>query len=185
MREHFGMRGNGTIMEIRESLTSDLESIRCLHLDAFDEEENEEVSKLALDLVDDSSSILSLVAVEEDAVIGHVVFSPVSISNNGNLSGFILSPLAVSPSEQKQGVGNKLIQFGLDLLAKSGVDAVFVLGDPNYYSRSGFHTGHDVNPPYPLPYPEAWQVKELKVGALQGISGTVECVSTLMFPGLW
>ncbi|KHD07787.1 hypothetical protein PN36_29015 [Candidatus Thiomargarita nelsonii] len=174
-------------MNIRESLNSDLESIRNLHLEAFGEEENEEVSKLALDLASDSdsSSILSLVAVEEGAVIGHVVFSPISISNNDNLSGFILAPLAVSPSEQKQGVGSKLIQFGFDTLAKNDVDAVFVLGDPNYYSRSGFHTDHDVNPPYSLPYPEAWQAKELKVGALQGVSGTVECVSVLMPPELW
>jgi len=174
-------------MNIRESLNSDLESIRNLHLEAFGEEENEEVSKLALDLASDSdsSSILSLVAVEEGAVIGHVVFSPISISNNDNLSGFILAPLAVSPSEQKQGVGSKLIQFGFDTLAKNDVDAVFVLGDPNYYSRSGFHTDHDVNPPYSLPYPEAWQAKELKVGALQGVSGTVECVSVLMSPELW
>ena len=66
-------------MNIRESLTSDLESIRNLHLEAFGEEESEEVSKLAIDLADDSSSILSLVAVEEGAVIGHVVFSPISI----------------------------------------------------------------------------------------------------------
>ncbi len=172
-------------MNIRESLTSDLESIRNLHLEAFGEEEGETVSKLALDLAGGSSSILSLVAVEEGAVIGHVVFSPISISNNDNLSGFILAPLAVLPSEQKQGVGGRLIQFGLDTLAKNDVDAVFVLGDPNYYSRSGFHTGHDVNPPYSLPYPEAWQAKELKVGALQGVSGTVECVSVLMSPELW
>jgi len=172
-------------MNIRKSLTSDLESIRNLHLEAFGEEESEEVSTLALDLAGVSSSILSLVAVKVGAVIGHVVFSPISISDNDNLSGFILAPLAVSPLEQKQGVGSKLIQFGLDTLAKNDVDAVFVLGDPNYYCRSGFHTGHDVNPPYSLPYPEAWQAKELKVGVLQGVSGTVECVSALMSSKLW
>jgi len=172
-------------MNIRESLSSDLESIRNLHLEAFGKEESEEISKLALVLADDSSSNLSLIAVKEGAVIGHVVFSPIDISNNDNLSCFILVPLAVSPSEQKQGVGSKLIQFGLDTLAKNDVDTVFVLGDPNYYKRSGFHTGHNVNPPYSLPYPEAWQAKELKEGALQGVSGTIECVSALMSPELW
>jgi len=88
-------------MNIRESLSSDLKSIRNLHLEAFGEEESEEISKLALVLAGDSSSNLSLVTVKEGAVIGHVVFSPINISNNDNLSCFILVPLAVSLSEQK------------------------------------------------------------------------------------
>ena len=172
-------------MTIRKSLASDLEPIKNLYLDAFGDEENEDVSRLALDLASDSSSTLSLVAVEDDMVIGHVVFSPVTISNNENISSFILAPIAVSPLEQKQGIGSKLIQFGLNTLAKNNVDAVFVLGDPTYYRRSGFHTEHDVKPPYSLPYPDAWQVIELKLGALNGVSGTVECVSALMSPELW
>jgi len=170
-------------MTIRKSLASDLEPIKNLYLDAFGDEENEDVSRLALDLASDSSSTLSLVAVEDDMVIGHVVFSPVIILNNENITSFILSPIAVSPL--KQGIGSKLIQFGLNTLAKNNVDTVFVLGDPNYYRRRGFHTEHDVKPPYSLSYPEAWQVIELKVGALNGVSGTVECVSALMSPELW
>ena len=88
-------------MNIRESLFSDLESIRNLHLEAFGEGKSEEISKLSLVLAGDSSSNLSLIAVKEGAVIRHVVFSPINISNSDNLSCFILVPLAVSPSEQK------------------------------------------------------------------------------------
>lgn len=172
-------------MIIRKSLVSDLDPIKNLHLEAFGDEENEIVSNLAVDLASDSSSTLSLVAVEDDEVIGHVVFSPVTISNNENISSVILAPLAVSPLKQKQGIGSKLIQFGLDMLAKNNVETVFVLGDPNYYRRSGFHTEHNVKPPYSIPYPEAWQVIELKVDALKGVSATVECVSALMSPELW
>lgn len=172
-------------MDIRESLTTDFESIKALHHEAFGDEENEEVAKLALNLASDTPSNLSLVAVKGTAVIGHIVFSPVSISNNDYLSGYILAPLAVAPSSQKQGIGSDLIQYGLDVLANNDVDAVFVLGDPNYYRRCGFHTAHNIKPPYSVPYPEAWQVKELKAGVLQGVSGTVECVSVLMVPELW
>ena len=172
-------------MEIRESLASELSSIGDLHLEAFGEEEGEQVSKLAVELASNSPSNFSLVALEEDSIIGNAVFSPVGISNHADLSGFILAPLAVSPSRQKQGVGSRLIKTGLDVLAKKQVDVVFVLGDPNYYGRSGFHTDHDVNPPYSLPYPEAWQVLELKAGILKGVSGTVKCAPALMYPELW
>lgn len=173
-------------MIIRESLNTDLTSIRALHLAEFGEEENQVVSKLAVALVNDLSSNLSLVAVEGDDVIGHVVFSPVTISNHEKLSSFILAPLVVASSVQNQGVGSKLIQFGFDTLANRGVGSVFVYGDPNYYSRSGFGTADNVKPPYVISYPaEAWQVKELKADALQGISGTIKCVSALMEPELW
>ena len=172
-------------MEIRESSTSELDRIRELHLDAFDAEENEEVSRLAVELAVDSATNLSLVALDDGLIVGHVVFSPVSVSNHVELSGFILAPLAVAPSRQKQGVGSKLIDSGLDTLATRDVDVAFVLGDPNYYGRSGFHTEHDVNPPYQLPYPEAWQARELRTGALEGISGTVQCVPASMCPAIW
>lgn len=172
-------------MEIRQSSPLELDRIGELHLDAFGAEENEEVSALAVELTGDSTSNLSLVAIDDGSIIGHVVFSPVSISNHEDLSAFILAPLAVSPSRQKQGVGSKLIDFGLDVLAARSVDVAFVLGDPNYYGRSGFHTEHEVSPPYPLPYPEAWQARELKTAVLENVSGTIRCVPALMHPELW
>ncbi|CAG34972.1 GNAT family N-acetyltransferase [Desulfotalea psychrophila] len=172
-------------MIIRESKSRELEAIYALHMAAFDADERELVAKLAIDLIKAAHPLLSLVAVSDDLVIGHILFSPVSISNNDNLSCFILAPLAVSPARQRQGVGSQLIEHGLRTLTAQGADVVFVLGDPDYYSRSGFHPVHDVSPSYSLPYPEAWQAKELRVGALQGVSGTVECVSVLMSPELW
>lgn len=172
-------------MEIRQSLSSDLKAIGALHLEAFGAQENEIVSKLALALAGLASPVLSLVAVNKEQVIGHVIFSPVSISTNTTLSCVILAPLAVSPAVQKQGVGSRLIRSGLDNLAKRNVDLVFVLGDPNYYCRSGFKPCKQIKPPYLLPYPEAWQAKELKAGVLHGVSGTVACLPPLMSPELW
>ena len=172
-------------MNIRKSRVSDLKSIAKLHIEAFSEEENEVVAKLALDLVVDDSRIVSLVATEDDELIGHVVFSPARIVNNKKLSSYILAPLAISPSVQKRGIGGMLVRHGLETLSARHVDAVFVLGDPNYYCRSGFHSSFDIKPPYSLPYPEAWQAIELTTGALQGVSGTLECVPVLMSPELW
>ena len=172
-------------MHIRKSTSPDSQFIRKLHLEAFDSNEREVVSRLALELASASEPVLSLVAVEEDEIIGHVVFSPMKIIPGNDVFAYILAPLAVVPARQKQGIGTQLIQSGLNALAEMGVDAVFVLGDPNYYKRSGFYVGHSINAPYQLPYPEAWLAKELKAGALQGVTGTADCMPALMLPELW
>lgn len=172
-------------MDIRKSTSADSGLIRKLHVEAFDVSEREAVAKLALDLIDESESVLSLVAVENDEIIGHVVFSPMKIMPDDNLSAYILAPLAVAPDRQKQGVGSRLIRSGMDALAEMKVDAVFVLGDPDYYGRSGFRAGHGVSAPYPIPYPEAWLIREVTAGALQGVSGTAQCLAVLMDPEHW
>ncbi|RCU51922.1 N-acetyltransferase [Corallincola luteus] len=172
-------------MIIRRSSTTDLDAIQQLHQSAFGEAEGEAVAQLALALVADPSKVLSLVAVAENKVIGHVLFSPIQIVNYDSVSGYILAPLAVAPTAQRQGVGMKLIRFGLELLANQSVDIVMVLGDPNYYGRCGFHTEHKLAPPYSLPYPEAWQAIALQEHALQEVSGLVKCVPVLMAPEYW
>lgn len=178
-------------LNIRVSRQSELGAIRELHMAAFAGEghagydESEEVTVLALNLLKAGPDVLSLVAVDGEEVIGHIIFSPASITNHGDIRCFILVPLAVSPTRQKSGTGARLIKAGLDRLKRDGVQAVFVLGDPAYYSRSGFHTRHRVAPPYELPYPEAWQVIELEPGILDDVSGTLECLPELMSPELW
>lgn len=171
-------------MEISESIPSQLAVIEALYIESFGEEENQVVAKLAVALAKLDSN-LSLVATEKDHIVGHIVYSPVSISGNENLSGYILAPLAVSPSHQKRGVGKSLIEKGFSKLSERGVEVVFVLGDPNYYRRLGFHTDHSIQPPYVLDYPEAWQVIALKPEALKDVKGTVSCVPVLMAPELW
>lgn len=79
---------------------------------------------------------LSLVA-EEDGVVGHVAFSPVSV---GEVAGswYGLGPVSVAPDRQGQGVGKALITAGLDQLRQIGAGGCVVLGDPAYYQRFGF-----------------------------------------------
>ena len=172
-------------IEIRDSLPAELPAIKALHLAAFGDEESEEVAQLAIDLVRCPEPVLSLVAVSNGQLLGHIVFSPVTFTDNPELTGSILSPMGVSPAAQKRGIGSQLIAAGLDHLKQAGVDAVFVLGDPAYYGRSGFHCNHQVQTPYPVPYPEAWQVLELMPGVLEGREGSISCVEPLMVPGLW
>ena len=174
-------------MRIRQSSSADLEAIRQLHLQAFGESEGEAVSQLALQLLQQVSpdEMLSLVAEQQGEIIANVIFSRVSVDTNEQPAGYILCPLAVMPTVQRCGIGKGLIREGLQMLTKRGAGYVLVLGDPDYYSRSGFHANHQLDPPYPLPYPQAWLAQELEAGVLANITGSVRCADCLMVPEYW
>jgi putative acetyltransferase len=84
---------------------------------------------------------VSLVAEIDGRVVGHVAFSPVTISD-GTLGWYGLGPVSVLPEYQNQGIGKSLINEGLFLLKKLGGQGCALVGDPNYYRRFGFQ-----NPP--------------------------------------
>ena len=80
---------------------------------------------------------LSLVALHDEELVGHVAFSPVVI---GELTHhwFGLGPISVQPELQKTGIGSALINKGLEMLKGSGAHGCALIGDPKYYSRFGF-----------------------------------------------
>jgi putative acetyltransferase len=80
---------------------------------------------------------ISLVAQENDKIVGHVAASPVSISD-GSSGWFGLGPISVSPERQGQGIGTLLMNRAMQLLREQGASGCVVLGDPGYYSRFGF-----------------------------------------------
>lgn len=174
-------------MNIRESTESDRGSIRAVHQDAFGPSEGETVSQLAVDLLEDETAhpVLSLVAEEENGIIGNVIFSSVRIEDAENVSACIMAPVAVVKRVQRQGTGTRLIKHGLEMLRARGAEIVLVLGDPAYYARTGFNADHDLVAPYELEYPEAWMAKELVEGALSGVHGRVRCASCLSSPEYW
>lgn len=77
---------------------------------------------------------ISLVAEDEGVVVGHVMFSPMTAP----FRALGLAPVSVTPKRQMFGIGGALIRNGLDRARAAGWDAVFVLGDPEYYTRFGF-----------------------------------------------
>jgi putative acetyltransferase len=118
---------------------------------------------------------LSLVAVDDDEIVGHVLFSPVTIhSETGEFRALGMGPVAVRPDCQKQGVGSGLIRTSLDILHQQGHAVVVVEGDPIYYARFGFEDASrfgldcEFNPP-----PGCFMVLELRAGALAGRTGMV------------
>jgi putative acetyltransferase len=178
-------------LQIRASRPDETEQLLRLHRAAFagdghaGYDESEQVAALVERLLRASPAIVSLVAEDDGTLVGHILFSPAWIRGFDDIRCAILSPMAVVPIRQKAGIGTSLIRAGLSRLEAEGVQAVFVLGDPAYYGRSGFHVDHRVAAPYDLPYPEAWQAIELQPGVLADVSGTLVCLPALMSPELW
>lgn len=99
------------------------------------------------------AATLSLVAVRDHEIVGHILFSPVTITGpDGEHTAIGLAPMAVLPSAQNDGIGSRLVRAGLDQLRAAGHAVVVVLGHPAYYPRFGFvrasihglRYGHDV-----------------------------------------
>ncbi|OWY65008.1 GNAT family N-acetyltransferase [cyanobacterium TDX16] len=122
------------------------------------------------------NSALSLVAIESDRLVGHILFSEIAIvSPQGEVTALALAPLAVLPQFQNQGIGSQLVRAGLKQCQVLGYKIVIVLGHPNFYNRFGFAPAIDKELRSPFSVPdEAFMVLELIPEALTGISGMVK-----------
>jgi putative acetyltransferase len=169
--------------------SADCDAIRRIYLAAFSEEERGIVSELAIHLLDEDSDppTISLVAESDDGAVGHAAFSPVKIDGEHQWHGSILAPLAVLPDYQRRRIGSKLIDHGIRRLLQTGVDVLFVYGDPDYYGRFGFSTeaASPYIPPHALHYPSGWQAINLKEGASARSPVAIRCVPPLSAPELW
>ena len=109
---------------------------------------------------------LSLVAENDEGIVGHIAFSRVSISD-GSQGWYGLGPVSVTPPLQKQAIGLSLIERGIADLRQRGARGVILLGSPDYYCRFGFE--HDPILKYPGPPPEYFQRLVLEGDAPSGI----------------
>lgn len=80
---------------------------------------------------------VSLVAVRDEDVVGHVAASPVRISSGAD-GWFGIGPVSVVPEAQGQGIGSQLMEAALSALRQQGAAGCVLLGDPVFYSRFGF-----------------------------------------------
>jgi predicted N-acetyltransferase YhbS len=161
-------------------------------MNAFGEAEGPVIAKLVDEMLGDASGepMLSLIAESDGELVGHLLFTSASIEpDHGQVSARILAPLAVVQNRQRQGIGGRLIEIGLRVLEESGVDLVFVLGYPDYYSRFGFRPAgvQGLQATYPIPpqNADAWMVTELTPGMIENCKGTVRCSKALDHPKYW
>jgi putative acetyltransferase len=129
---------------IRAETASDRARIRALQIAAFGGAHGQNVAELVDDLrtIVEEGAGLSLVADSDAKVVGHAMFTQSLLDAPKSLVPVqVLSPLAVQPDRQRQGIGSALVRRGLELLAERSVPLVFLEGDPAYYSRFGFEPG--------------------------------------------
>lgn len=121
-------------------------------------------------------AVISLVAENDRQIIGHILFSPVTLEPaNKELFALGLAPMAVLPEFQNQGIGSLLVRAGLEECRKQGCDFVAVLGHPTYYPRFGFvpSINFNIKSEYDVP-DDIFMLLELREGALEGCSGVVK-----------
>jgi len=160
-------------MIVRAEKPDDIQKISAVNLQAF---ETDAEANLIEALRDCDIHLISLVAEEGDAIVGHILFSPVTLEESNQSIYFAgLAPMAVLPKYQRKGIGSQLVEEGLRRCEKAGYDAVVVLGHPEYYPRFGFipSVKYKIRSKYDVP-DEVFMVQELKEGALADFKGIVK-----------
>jgi len=132
-------------MIIRNETASDIEAISNVTIEAF---RTLAISRhteqfIVRELRNANALTVSLVAEVDGQVVGHIGFSPVTISD-GSLNWYGLGPVSVLPKYQKQGIGKALVLEGLSLLKSLGGQGCALVGDPGYYQRFGFRNIPDL-----------------------------------------
>ena len=158
------------MIEIRAELPEDAEAVREVNCRAFGQPEE-------ADLVDrlrrGCEELVSLVAVVQNEVVGHILFTPATVEGDGRtVSGMGLAPMAVLPERQRRGIGSELVRSGIDRLKGRGCPFVIVLGHAGYYPRFGFVPAgrHGIRSEWDVPE-EAFMILVLDESRMHGLSG--------------
>ncbi len=167
---------------IRETRAPDRAQILELYPDAFPDED---LTPLVAELLTLEQDILSLGGFTGDRLVAHVLFTTCRTENDP-APGALLGPLAVSSDLQRQGIGTRLVNAGISKLETLGHLQVYVLGDPQYYSRFGFLAEDRVSTPYPIPteWAPAWQSLHINRNQTKA-SGVLRLPDPWMNPALW
>lgn len=121
---------------IRNATPSDYSAIRAIIRHAFGRADE---ANLVERLREDGDALIELVAGDDLALVGHILYSPVDIAREAEtLKAAALAPVSVLPAFQGKGTGGALIKTGNERCAALGLDAILVLGHAGYYPRFGF-----------------------------------------------
>jgi putative acetyltransferase len=156
---------------IREEKPEDIVAIRAVIAAAF-------ARPAEADIVDvlrqRAQPFVSLVAEHADEIVGHILFTPVTLTGSSESRIVALAPMAVAPQFQVRGIGTALVLTGFEHLRLKGIASVVVIGHPAYYPRFGFSpaSSFGLKSEYHVP-DDVFMACELDPGSLQNVTGTV------------
>ncbi len=158
----------------------------------FTTSEGPDEGALIADLVRDllaetpTKDIRVFCAEDEGLVIGAAIFTRLTYAGDPHIV-FLLSPMAVAPARQRQGIGKALLAHALEALRSDGIQIAITYGDPNYYGRVGFVpiTENQARAPLPLSLPHGWLGQSLTEDEMLVLQGPSTCVSALKRSGVW
>jgi putative acetyltransferase len=125
-------------------------------------------------------------AEDEETPMGAALFTRLTYAEDPHLV-FVLSPMAVRPGRQRQGVGRSLLLHALKALRSEGIQVVITYGDPNYYRQVGFQpiAEDQARAPLPLSLPHGWIGQSLTGEPMPVLKGPSTCVAALHRPDIW
>jgi putative acetyltransferase len=164
------------MLNVRNEKPADIDSIRQVNLEAFGRsQEADLVDKLRQKRTD----LFSLVATEQDRVVGHILFSPATIEiGNTTVQGMGLAPMAVLPNCQRRGIGSALIRAGIGRIEATGCPYIIVLGHQDYYPKFGFEPAgrFGIRCEWDVP-DEAFMILIFEEARLRGVTGVARYLS--------
>jgi putative acetyltransferase len=163
-------------MIIRPESPGDADAIHAVNVAAFGQDAE---ARIVDGIRRDGRLTCSFVADAPSGIVGHIMFTPVTIQApdaaspaSGPWAG--LAPMAVAPERQRQGIGGALVTTGLEQCRALGLEAVVVLGHPQFYPRFGFRRASQFGLRCEFPVPDdVFMARELVVGSLAGRRGLV------------
>lgn len=162
------------MIHIRKEAPKDYDLVRIVNDQAFGQPEE---GRIVDNIRKACKQTLSLVAVSDENIVGHIFFSPAKIlHNDSNVIGMGLAPMAVLPEFQNIGIGSMLVKEGLRREKAADCPFIVVLGHEHYYPRFGFERAskYGIKAQWEGVPDEAWMVLVLKKTVMAGVSGVVK-----------
>jgi putative acetyltransferase len=160
------------VVDVRKDTPDDYPAIREVHRRAF----GGLAEATLVDMLRGAKKVVvSLVAVHQERVVGHILFSPVTVAHAPEeLRAVGLAPMSVLPEFQNRGIGSQLVHEGLETCKRQGEAVVVVLGHAAYYPRFGFVKATECGLDNEYCAVDSFMVLELQKGALQRMRGLVK-----------